>query len=143
MLELDPNDPFDKLIIPIVETNRAKRKDYAKDGDIFSNFRGVAKRVGHNDPLQAVEHLIATKEERLAALAHNQRAPENETVLDTYLDRAVYAIISYGLACEAAGFFDDGPSPDNEPQGADPMTPEERARRQAYMNEIDYGDETG
>lgn len=119
MLELDPSDSFDSLLIPIVEMNRRKRKDYAKDGDIFSNFRGVAERVGHGDPLIAIEHLIATKEERIASLNHNKRGPQNEAVEDSYLDRAVYAILAYGLALEARNAADEAELAvplDQEPQ---------------------------
>lgn len=128
MLELDPNDPFDKLIIPIVETNRRKRADYAKDGDIYSNFRGVGMRTGTN-ALAAVETLIATKEERLAALEANGRGPANESVIDTYLDRAVYAILAYGLAreYEEAGVYADAigvsgaPPADTVPSDGEPV----------------------
>ena len=43
---LDPSDPFDAAIIPIVETNRRKRADYAKDGNPFDNFETSSNLMG-------------------------------------------------------------------------------------------------
>lgn len=103
-VELDTTDPIDAVLIKIHETNRRKRADYATDGDPFSNFDGSARRlaVPGVGGLEACEFLIATKEERLAALRANGRPPANESVLDTYLDRAVYAILAYAIACRDA-----------------------------------------
>jgi hypothetical protein len=99
---IDPSDPIDAVLIKIHETNRRKRADYAVDGNPFSNFEGTARRLGIPGvgPLEACEFLIATKEERLAALRANRRGPQNESVLDTLLDRAVYAIIAYAIASQ-------------------------------------------
>jgi hypothetical protein len=43
---LDPDDPFDAALIPIVQTNRLKRADYARDGDPFSSFRTSSDLLG-------------------------------------------------------------------------------------------------
>lgn len=94
---LDPEDPFDAVLIGIVETNRRKRSDYATDGDIFVNFRRSAAFVGVKGfgPREAVLHNIGQKLARLEALRENGRMnePSNESVADTYLDLAVYLII--------------------------------------------------
>lgn len=90
---LDPNDPIEKVLIQIVLTNRKKRTDYARDGDIFSNFKEAAHAAGV-EPEQGIEYMIGTKQARLVALRNNGRKPENESVYDTMLDRAVYSIIA-------------------------------------------------
>jgi len=98
-VDLDPDDPIDAVLIEIHNLNRAKRADYAYDGNPFSNFEGTAARVAIPGvtSLEACEFLIATKEERLAALRANGRPPANEAVTDTYLDRAVYAVIAAAI----------------------------------------------
>ena len=92
-LELNPDDPIEAILIKIVNTNRRKRADYAQDGDIFSNFRQASFAAGVT-PEQGIEYMIATKQARLMALRSNGRPPSNESVEDTMLDRAVYAIIA-------------------------------------------------
>ena len=97
---LDPADPIDAVLLEIHELNRRKRADYAVDGDPFSNFYAVARRVSHLGigPMGVLEVLLAVKEERLIALAVNGRDPANESVDDTYLDKTVYAVLQRALA---------------------------------------------
>lgn len=106
---LDPNDPFDAALIPIVKTNRAKRKDYAKDGDPFSNFKTTAAMLGLDGfgPAESAYFNVLQKVARLQSLRMNGRMADtaNESVLDTYLDLAVYGVILYAIvlgqaACE-------------------------------------------
>ena len=101
---LNPADPFDKVIIDIVNMNRKKRSDYAADGDIFSNFRDTAHNLGLEGfgPAEAAATLLLTKVARLRSLRINGRMadPANEPVLDSYLDLAVYAIIVLALVKE-------------------------------------------
>lgn len=101
---LDPNDPFDSALIPIVLTNRRKRADYAKDGDPFSNFRDTSSLFGLEGfgPVEAALFNLFQKVTRLRSLRMNGRMKEtqNEAVIDTYLDLAVYAVIVYALAME-------------------------------------------
>lgn len=99
-ITLSPDDPFEAVLIDIVKTNRAKRADYAHDGDIFSNFREAGQACGV-DAADIVEMHIATKNARLRALKANGREPENEAVADTLLDRAVYSVIRVCLDREA------------------------------------------
>lgn len=100
MVVLHPDDPFDAALIPIVLTNRRKRADYAVDGDPFSNFRETAEEMDFDSPVQSADFNVVQKQARLKALRRNKRAPENEAVIDTYLDRAVYSIIAYALMLE-------------------------------------------
>lgn len=101
---LDPNDPFDAALIPIVETNRRKRKDYAKDGDPFSNFKATAEGLGLDGfgPTEAAIFNVLQKLARLQSLRANNRLHDtaNEAVIDTYLDLAVYSIIAYAIVLE-------------------------------------------
>jgi hypothetical protein len=101
---LDPNDPFDAALIPIVETNRRKRKDYAADGDPFSNFKATAGGLGLDGfgPTEAAIFNVLQKLARLQSLRTNGRLHDtaNEAVIDTYLDLAVYSIIAYAIALQ-------------------------------------------
>jgi hypothetical protein len=45
-ITLDPSDPFDAALIPLVQTNRRKRADYAKDGEPFSSFTSSSALMG-------------------------------------------------------------------------------------------------
>lgn len=95
---LDPNDPFDKLLIPIVEMNRKKRADYATEQNIFRNFDYVQEATML--AVTAVEYadiMVTMKSGRIFNLREKGVAPSNEDLQDTYLDRAVYAILAYGL----------------------------------------------
>jgi hypothetical protein len=99
---LDPSDPFDAALIPLVETNRRKRADYAKDGDPFSSFATSAELLGL-DGFEATEAALfnmAQKMTRLQSLRLNGRMdePQNEAVADTYLDLPVYGILTYAIA---------------------------------------------
>lgn len=103
-ITLNPNDPFDAALIPIVQTNRRKRKDYAADGDPFSNFKTTAELLGLESFGAAESALfnVLQKVARLQSLRMNGRMAEtvNESVTDTYLDLAVYAIILYAIVLQ-------------------------------------------
>jgi hypothetical protein len=104
---LDPADPFDAALIPIVQTNRKKRADYAKDGDPFSSFRTSSDLIGlvGFGPVEAALFNITQKLSRLKSLRENGRMddPQNEAVADTYLDLAVYGVLLYALSREQTG----------------------------------------
>jgi hypothetical protein len=103
---LNPSDPFDAALIPIVLTNRRKRKDYAQDGDPFSNFYTTAEMLGlvGFEGAESALFNVCQKIARLKALRMNGRMNQtaNESVLDTYLDLAVYSIILYAIVLEEA-----------------------------------------
>lgn len=104
-IELDRNDPFERVLIDIVDTNRRKRKDYAADGDPFSNFTLTSELLGLDgfDAVESALFNVCQKLARLKALRINGRMdnPENESVADTYLDLAVYAVITYAIYRQA------------------------------------------
>lgn len=97
--ELDLRDPIDKVLAEMVALNRRKRADYARQDDPLSNFFRTAEIMrgkGYQwDALTSVEYALAIKEARLEALRANGRLdrPANESVRDTLLDEAVYAVL--------------------------------------------------
>jgi hypothetical protein len=97
-VKLDPSDPFEAALIPIVETNRRKRSDYALDGDPFSNFRGTAQFIGQPTWMSPLFNVVQ-KMERVKSLAANGRLsnPQNEAIEDTILDAAVYGVIAWAI----------------------------------------------
>lgn len=82
---------FDKAIEKIVAMHEAKASDYTKSSE-FENFEHSAKAAGVS-VLQAIDILVSTKEARIISL--RGRLHRNESIIDTYLDRAVYSIIAY------------------------------------------------
>lgn len=106
-LTLSADDPFDRVLMDIVETNRRKRRDYAHDGDAFSNFRVTSELLGLEGfgPAESALFNILQKIARLQSLRVNGRMddPTNESVADTALDLAVYSNIYLALIRERAG----------------------------------------
>jgi hypothetical protein len=98
---LDPSDLFDSALIPIVEMHRRKRADYAKDGSPFDNFETSSNLMGLEGfgPTESALFNVTQKLARLKSLRQNGRMddPQNEAVLDTYLDMAVYGILAYAI----------------------------------------------
>jgi hypothetical protein len=116
MREVETEQPLHKVPQPqpasappaverALETMRAifakKNADYAA-GDWKSNFMDVAVQMGWDSPAEAAEVLIAVKQARLKSLRVNGREPANESVTDTVLDRAVYALIRLAMELEAS-----------------------------------------
>lgn len=100
IIALNPEDPFENALIGMVKTFRKKNADYADGERWSSNFDDVAKQMGFDHPVKAADALIAVKQARLRSLAKRGTEPQNESVLDTYLDRAVYGVIAYALLVE-------------------------------------------
>ncbi len=96
-ITLDETDPFESTLIEIVKTFRKKNADYADGASWSSNFEDVASQMNFAHPVQAADALIAVKQARLRSLSTKGVQPQNESVLDTYLDRSVYSIIAYAL----------------------------------------------
>lgn len=98
---LNPDDPFERVIMDMVATNRRKRADYAVDGSPWSNFDDTANALGIEGftPGDSVNFNIEQKSARLRSLRKNGRMsdPRNESVADTYLDRSVYSVIALAM----------------------------------------------
>lgn len=98
-LKADIPQPVSDALGVIEEIFGRKNADYAADSNWRSNFADVASQMDWSD-LDAVDALIAVKQARLKSLRINGRAPANEAVADTYLDRAVYAVIALAMLIE-------------------------------------------
>ena len=96
-IALNPEDPFEKLLITICELNRRKRADYASDDNIYLNFDRVEDMTGYA-ALQVIETMIGIKTARIRNLEELGTPPKNESLLDSRLDRATYCILDYGYA---------------------------------------------
>lgn len=93
---LNPDDEFEKHLIDIVAMNRRKRADYASEENIYNNFDYVAGATqGMVSALEYCDIMVTMKNGRLMNLRGKEAA--NETVEDTYVDRAVYAILALGM----------------------------------------------
>lgn len=115
-ITLDPSNDFEAVLIKMVQTSRAKRADYAGDGDEdhpWQNFYDSAYQLS-NTAGHSVETLIATKQARLRVLlpkfwktyGEDVRVAKNEPVEDTLLDRAVYSVIAVCLWNEGGYKYD-------------------------------------
>lgn len=109
MTVLDEDHPFERVLLEMAALSQRKRADYALDSDPFSNFRKTAERMRRRHPgftaLDSVAFNRFQKEVRLEALAENGRmnATSNESVRDTLLDDAVYAVIALAIYDEGEG----------------------------------------
>jgi hypothetical protein len=75
----------------------SKGQDYSHSDDAWaSNFVATSSHFGIQ-PWQSADFNELQKLARLSALHHRGKKPNNETVIDTYLDKAVYALIAYAL----------------------------------------------
>ena len=99
---LDPRWAVENAMMSMVEVSRRKRADYATDGDEFSNFRGTAAFAGFESPALSALFNVQQKLERIRALRANGRLAEvaNESVDDTFLDIAVYAVLAHAMWLE-------------------------------------------
>lgn len=78
---------------------RRKQADYSPAelaAGPWKNFIDTSKHINAT-PGTAVELLIELKTSRLRSLLEKTGAPENESILDTYLDRAVYCLIAAAM----------------------------------------------
>lgn len=89
-------DPFDAGLDEIRELNHKKRGDYASDDSPWANFIDVGHQLGQPAGV-SVEALIATKQSRLRHLLGSGREPNNESVRDSLIDRATYALIAVAM----------------------------------------------
>jgi hypothetical protein len=99
-ITLDPENDFEAVLIKMVQTSRAKRKDYAGDDHPWQNFYDSGYQIGLTAG-HSVEQLIATKQARLRVLLpkhwNGGALVANEPIEDTLLDRAVYGVIALCL----------------------------------------------
>ena len=86
------NPKFDRLIEKIRSIHDKKNADYATAQNPYSNFEETAEFAGITvDKVFAV--LIGIKEARLKELTSSGKIPNNESIQDTRIDAAVYAVL--------------------------------------------------
>lgn len=92
-------DWIEEALDQVSRVLNSKGNDYEADGEPFSNFTDTAEWMGV-EPYVVALGMIVQKLSRLRALRQNGRGPENESVQDTILDIAGYAV----LACAVSLF---------------------------------------
>lgn len=76
----------------IAHIHNKKSADYAEADDPFSNFRKTA--LSTELPIDKVFHLfIATKLNRIINLLKQDKVPSNESLNDSIIDLATYAVL--------------------------------------------------
>lgn len=84
-------DHFNNFITKMANTMLAKGDDYANE-DRLSNFKLAGNISGIGANLNCLS-LIATKVARLGVLLNNQDGPKHESIRDSVLDLACYAVL--------------------------------------------------
>lgn len=102
-LQLNLENPFEAIINEMVQLQRLKSQDYATDGDILNNMREVVKALaipGYTI-VEDCNAMVIRKTARITNL--RGRPSSNESVRDSYLDRAVYAVLALVAVDEETG----------------------------------------
>ena len=89
---------FQDIIDEIVFLHDKKRKDYGQDNDPYANIRAGSKFIGVPDVVGCLMRMN-DKMFRLSAWCHGSTMV-NESVEDSLIDLAVYAIIALDLIRE-------------------------------------------
>ncbi len=100
------NPRFHKLLQKMAEVHDKKSADYASTSNYYSNFEKAAAAAGVSVD-DVFNTLIEVKTARLVELMKNGKTPQNESVQDTLLDRAVYCILH-------ASYYEELPPPAEE-----------------------------
>lgn len=82
---------FERMINKMAEVMMSKGDDYANT-DRLSNFKTAGAIVGVSPEVNCLS-LIATKVARLGVLLNSKETPNNESIRDSVLDLANYAIL--------------------------------------------------
>ena len=83
------------LLSKIQSIHEKKNEDYTTEGKNYENFERAAIIASwFSDPIDKVFAIhIGTKLARLAALRSQGKKPNNESIDDTFLDLATYAVL--------------------------------------------------
>jgi hypothetical protein len=87
------NPYFTRALDEMEALHNRKNHDYASDSNPFSNFEHAADASGMTTQ-QVFDVLLGVKQARLVELTAKGKVPNNESLRDTLLDRAVYATIA-------------------------------------------------
>lgn len=91
MIQEEQTVEFDAIILKMRETLLNKGNDYANT-DRLSNFKLAGSICGLSPELNCLS-LIATKVARLGVLLNSKNEPNNESINDSVLDLANYAVL--------------------------------------------------
>lgn len=88
------NPHFAGLLQKMAEIHIRKAADYSKDDNQYSNFEYAAQVSGifTNDADRVFATMIGIKMARIAELRKG-KTPKNESLADSFLDLAVYAVL--------------------------------------------------
>lgn len=89
---------FDKIILEMREIIFKKGNDYA-NADRLSNFKLAGNICGLDAEINCLS-LIATKVARLGVLLNSDSKPNNESVNDSLIDLANYAVLLHMIRNE-------------------------------------------
>lgn len=92
-------EAFDAFVAKMKATLLSKGDDYAEQQDRLSNFKAVAA-ITNTTPQLACLNLIATKVARLSTLLNSPNPPKNESIDDSILDLANYAVLLHMIQSE-------------------------------------------
>ncbi|HEY6018847.1 MAG TPA: hypothetical protein VIY48_02850 [Candidatus Paceibacterota bacterium] len=93
MTSINPDSWIQASAKALAETLSSKNSDYAPGGE-FSNFEKAAEVVG-TDPLYVITTQVAIKMTRIESILKVDDQPNNESLVDSFLDLAGYAIIAH------------------------------------------------
>ena len=91
MTKQEQEDFFDEYIIKMRDVLLNKGDDYA-NVDRLSNFKMAGQIAGGNAKINCL-NLIATKVARLGVLLNSNDEPKNESINDSIMDLANYALL--------------------------------------------------
>ena len=92
-------DRYDKFCAEQREVLIKKNSDYAKEGDVFHNFKTSAQTTGIT-PAQGCLNQLCIKTTRLGSLMAPGKEVQNEPVLDSSEDAFVYAFLLHEIILE-------------------------------------------
>lgn len=88
------NQKFDALLDQMAGLHDRKNTDYASDANPYSNFEEAAREAEGFTGVDAVfAVLIGIKKARLRELLRSGKTPNNESIVDTRTDLAMYATL--------------------------------------------------
>lgn len=99
-LQLNLDNPFERVIAEMVRLQRIKADDYADEDDTLKNMRFVVDfiKIPQYTVVEDCNVMVLRKTARIINL--RGRSASNESVLDSYIDRAVYAVLAVVAAME-------------------------------------------
>lgn len=87
-----PNPHFTNLLQDMQELHVRKNHDYAHDENPYSNFEEAADEAGLT-VAEVFAALIGIKNARIRELERAGKTPTNESLMDSYMDRAMYVAL--------------------------------------------------